>query len=194
MITVRYAGLRQDQTIASSKQGTLHYGLCPWGLEPPPCPRRDLRTNHPPRARRRDVMAGPGHGLSLVSRSSLRSMPRAEVVTRRVGELVSERSMEPSGAVADGCLRGLGDSNLRPSDSQKPTTTRSAGGICAPACVDGAGTHPHRRLGAWTCKVLSLVVFIRMPVVDPRPQLPPGSAPSPQVFPSVCRVVEECVR
>jgi len=88
----------------------------------------------------------------------------------------------------------LEDSNLRSSDSQKSTTIRSVGGICAPACVDGVGSHPHRRLGAGTCKVLSLGVFIRMPVIDPRPSLPPGSAPSPQVFPSLCRVVEECVR
>jgi len=30
-----------------------------------------------------------------------------------------------------------------------------------------------------TCKVPSLGVFIRTPVVDPRPSLPPGSAPIP---------------
>jgi hypothetical protein len=43
-----------------------------------------------------------------------------------------------------------------------------------------AGTDPHRKGETWTCRVLPLVVLIRMPVVDSRPSLPPGSAPMSQ--------------
>jgi hypothetical protein len=43
-----------------------------------------------------------------------------------------------------------------------------------------AGTDPHRRGETWTCRVLPLVVLIRMLVVDSRPSLPPGSAPMSQ--------------
>ncbi len=48
--------------------------------------------------------------------------------------------------------------------------------------------------GVWTCKVLPLVVFVWMPVVDSRPLLPPRfGADAPGGHASVCRVVEECV-
>jgi hypothetical protein len=46
----------------------------------------------------------------------------------------------------------------------------------------------------WTCKVLSLVVFVRMPVVDSgRCCQPELGVDAPGGLASVCRVIEECI-
>jgi hypothetical protein len=99
-----------------------------------------------------------------------------------VGSLVEHAfvalaSVSPSGSTGGSPWGG----GRRPSSWSLEPVERwfVAGEVPRSAWVGQAATDPHRRRELWTCRVLPLVVLIRMPVVDSRPLLPPGSVPMP---------------